>query len=98
MIKISTVGQDYFFSVAMQEQIEWMSKIVWAKLASMGKVCNVIDHYDGHIEGQIVKKGFFGDWDNKFGSISGPVFKISAALGTAPEKTIAAVPEIWTRF
>ena len=75
-----------------------MSKLIWAKLTSMGKKCNINDNYDSHIEGEIVKKGFFGDWESKFGSISGPVFKISAALGSAPEKTVSAVPEIWTRF
>lgn len=92
MIKISTTGQDYLFSVVAQEQIEWMSKLIWAKLAFMGKQCNINDNYDGHIEGEIVKKGFFGDWESKFGIISGPVFKISASLGSSPEKTVAAVP------
>jgi len=45
-----------------------------------------------------VKKAFFGDWESKFGCINNSVFKISAALGSAPEKTITSVPEIWTRF
>jgi len=61
-----------------------MSKLVWAKLASEGITCNMDDRYAGHIEGEIVKKGFFGDWENKFGSIAGCVFKISQALGAAP--------------
>jgi hypothetical protein len=61
-----------------------MSKLIWAKLNSLGKKCNLNDNFEGHIEGEIVKKGFFGDWESKFGSISSSVFKISTALGSAP--------------
>ncbi len=45
------MNQDHLFSVIAQEQIEWMSKLIWAKINSMGKKCNLNDNYDGHIEG-----------------------------------------------
>lgn len=45
MIKISTGLQEHFFSVMAQDQIEWMSKLVWVKLASMGKICNINDNF-----------------------------------------------------
>jgi hypothetical protein len=61
-----------------------MAHIVWAKLTSMGKVCNINDCYDGRIEGEILKKGFFGGWDVKFGNITGPIFKISNMAGEEP--------------
>ena len=41
IIKISTNIQDYFFSVMLQDQQEWMVRILWAKLTSMGKMCNL---------------------------------------------------------
>lgn len=41
MIKITTKNQDFFFSVIPEQQVEWMSRIIWAKLASLGKTCNV---------------------------------------------------------
>ena len=37
MIKISTATGDFFFSVMAQDQAEWMTRILWAKLAAMGR-------------------------------------------------------------
>lgn len=98
MIKITTTTQDFFISVLLEQQAEWMARIIWAKLASLGKSCNVNELFEGSIDGEIIKKGFFGGWDLKIGAVSGSVFKILPGLDSSAEKTITEVPEIWTRF
>ena len=45
-----------------QDQVEWTSRILWAKLASMGKQCDFNEVFEEYIEGEIIKKGFFGSW------------------------------------
>jgi hypothetical protein len=98
LIKISTHHQDFFFSVMAQEQIEWMTRILWAKMASMNRVISVTETFQGAIDGEILKRGFFGGWERKIGVINGFEFKILSEINAAPEVTIAVVPEIWTRF
>lgn len=68
MLKISTIGQDYFFSIMVEQQVEWMASLVAAKLASLGKVCEFC-LFEGAIDGEIIKRGFFGGWDVKIGVI-----------------------------
>ncbi len=76
-----------------------MSKILWAKLTSMGKTCSLNnDPFSWGVDGEILKKGFFGGWDTKIGRINNSVFEILPSMDAAPEKSLAEVPEIWTRF
>ena len=53
---------DAFFSMFKQSQVECSCRIIWAKLAAVGRLCNINDSFNGHIEGKIVRKSFFGDW------------------------------------
>jgi len=45
VIKISTATGEFFFSVMAQEQAEWMARILWAKMAAMGKQCPLNDAF-----------------------------------------------------
>ena len=45
-----------------QDQAEWMARILWAKMAAMGKQCPLNDVFQGAIDGEILKRGFFGNW------------------------------------
>ena len=50
MIKICTKNnQEYFFSVREKDQADWMMKIVWAKLNSMGIRCKIVDQFKGTV-------------------------------------------------
>jgi hypothetical protein len=62
VIKISTATGEFFFSVMAQDQAEWMARILWAKMAAMGKQCPLNDIFQGAIDGEILKRGFFGNW------------------------------------
>lgn len=61
MLKISTYERDYFFSVQAEEQIEWMTKLLLAKLATLGHF-PPDQYFSGVVEGQVLKKSFFGNW------------------------------------
>jgi len=74
-----------------------MCKIIWAKLASMGKICDMNEQYTGHIDGPILRKGFFSGWEENYGSISSNCLKISKNMNSTSSQ-ITSVPEIWTRF
>jgi hypothetical protein len=43
-------------------QIECSCRIIWAKLASIGRICNINDSFNGHMEGKVIRKSFFGGW------------------------------------
>ena len=50
LIKICTKnGQEHFFCVRAQDQADWMMKIVWAKLNSMGVRCKIMDQFRGKV-------------------------------------------------
>ena len=82
----------------LQDHSELMTRILWAKLTSMGKMCNLNETFEGVIEGEILKKSTFGGWERKIGAFKQGVFHILAQSGQVPEKTISYVPEVWTRF
>jgi hypothetical protein len=84
LIKISTYSGDTFFSVLENQQIELGTKIIWAKLTTMGKHSRLDQPFNGHIEGPIVNKTFFTGWQAKYANISADAFRISNQLGTPP--------------
>lgn len=49
MIKISTYQGDCFFSVFENQQIELGTKIIWAKVTTMGKQCRLNEPFNGHV-------------------------------------------------
>jgi hypothetical protein len=61
LLKISTNQSDFFFSVAAEQQSEWMTKLIWAKLTSMGCTASG-EYFQGVVDGPITKKSFFGGW------------------------------------
>jgi hypothetical protein len=77
MLKITDRTGDHFFCVRVEEQVEWMMKIVWAKLISMGVMCKIVSQYSGHVASPILRKTFFGGWEQNYGMIEGQVFKIA---------------------
>ncbi len=97
LLKISTNQSDFFFSVAAEQQSEWMTKLIWAKLTSMGCTASG-EYFQGVVDGPITKKSFFGGWEPKIGLLTGSLFKILPYENGAPEKTVSEVSEIWTRF
>lgn len=63
MIKITDRSNaEHFFCVRVEEQAQWMMKLVWAKLTSMGVMCKIAPQYSGHVESPILRKTFFGGW------------------------------------
>ena len=51
MLKICTSkNEEFFFCVRKEEQADWMMKIVWAKLNSMGVRTKIAHHFRGKIE------------------------------------------------
>jgi hypothetical protein len=91
MIKLTTTSGDLFFSVFAQEQPEWMARITWAKLATIGHIANLTEPYHGHIEGPVLRKGFFSGWEGRYAAVSTSGLKISKQMGGAGEQ-IVAVP------
>jgi hypothetical protein len=92
MLKICTDKGDHFFSVRVEEQAEWMMKLVWAKLISMGVMCKIVSNYSGQVEGPIIRKDFWGTWEQNYGRIKGQTFTIAPALNYPVSKTITEVP------
>ena len=64
----------------------------------MGKQCRLDEPFNGHVEGQIVKKGFFTGWEAKYANISGDALRISNQMGSPPLTVINRISELWTRF
>lgn len=68
----------------LQDQSDLMTRILWAKLTSMGKMCNLNETFEGCLEGEILKKSTFGGWERKVGVFKQGVFQILAQSGQSP--------------
>jgi hypothetical protein len=49
LIKISTFSAECFFSVFENQHVELGTKLIWAKLATMGKQCRLDEPFNGHV-------------------------------------------------
>jgi hypothetical protein len=87
-----------FIAVPIQDQAEWMCRLIWARLSRTGRTCNPNESFVGCYEGEIVRKSFFSGWELKYASISSTGLRLSDNNGGSVSHTIASMPEIWTRF
>jgi hypothetical protein len=69
-----------------------MCQIIWVRLNSIGKACNLYEPFLGCIEGEVARKSFILGWELRFGSLTPSQFKFSNTRGDIPSHIILAVP------